>query len=213
MSGETNTSFRYEQRVSEDHWLAVREGGAQFAGGGTVFETLRRLASKLEDIGVPYTVAGGMALNFHGFVRFTDDLDLVVTRDGLTTIQSKLSGLGYLPVFAGSKNLRDTKTGVRIEFLISGEFPGDGKPKPVAFPDPVDTSIEIDGISILQLPRLIELKLASGMSLEHRMRDLADVIDLVSALKLTTDIADQLDPSVREKYLELWKAAQSAREP
>ena len=52
-------------------------------------------------------------------------------------------GLGYIPPFTGSKNLRDTEHGVRIEFLIAGEFPGDGKPKPVAFPDPAEAGVEI----------------------------------------------------------------------
>ena len=54
----------------------------------------------------------------------------------LSAIHAKLEGLGYVPPFSGSKNLRDTEHGVRIEFLIAGEFPGDGKPKPVAFPEP-----------------------------------------------------------------------------
>ena len=61
--------------------------------------------------------------------------------------------------FSTSKNLRDTLNGVKIEFLITGEFPGDGKPKPVAFPSPQDVFEIRDGIKVLQLPRLIELKL------------------------------------------------------
>ena len=72
----------------------------------------------------------------HGYRRFTEDVDLLVTREGLKEIHRKLEGLGYLPPFQGSKNLRDTEHGVKIEFLVTGEFPGDGKPKPVAFPAP-----------------------------------------------------------------------------
>ena len=60
----------------------------------------------------------------------------LVTREGLKAIHAHLEGLGYVPPFSGSKNLRDTEHGVRIEFLIAGEFPGDGKPKPVAFLSP-----------------------------------------------------------------------------
>ena len=63
------------------------------------------------------------------------DVDILVTREGLSVIHAKLDGLGYVPPFSGSKNLRDAEHGVRIEFLIAGEFPGDGKPKPVAFPN------------------------------------------------------------------------------
>jgi len=37
---------------------------------------------------------------------------------------------------------------VRIEFLVSGQYPGDGKPKPVAFPDPADVAVKIDWDSV-----------------------------------------------------------------
>jgi hypothetical protein len=82
----------------------------------------------------------------------------------LKTIHGELEGLGYVPPFTGSKKLRDTEHGVRIKFLIAGEFPGDGKPKPVAFPDPAEAGVEIGGIRYLSLPALVELKLASDMT-------------------------------------------------
>lgn len=33
-----------------------------------------------------------------------------------------------VPPFAGSMRLRDTATGVKVEFLTTGDYPGDGKP-------------------------------------------------------------------------------------
>ena len=75
--------------------------------------------------------------------------------------------------------LRDTESGVRVEFLVTGQFPGDGKPKPVAFPDPARVAFEKDGVKYLSLPALIELKLASGMTNPVRLKDLADVMELV----------------------------------
>ena len=76
-----------------------------------------------------------MALNAHGFRRLTVDVDILVTREASRPSTRNSKASGYVPPFTGSKNLRDTEHGVRIEFLIAGEFPGDGKPKPVAFPD------------------------------------------------------------------------------
>jgi hypothetical protein len=87
-----------------------------------------------------------------------------------------------------------------------GEFPGDGKPKPISFPNPADASIEIDGIRIVTLEKLIELKLASGITAPHRLRDLADVLELIRIRKLKADFGERLDPYVRAKYLELWDA-------
>jgi hypothetical protein len=116
-----------------------------------------------------------------------------------------LEGLGYVPPFRGSKNLRDAASGVRIEFLVTGDFPGDGKPKPVAFPNPGEARTELNGLYFLSLPMLIQLKLASGMTNPRRGRDLADVEDLIAVLKLPREFADQLHPFVQEKYRELWK--------
>jgi hypothetical protein len=64
-------------------------------------------------------------------------------------------------------------------------------------------------VALLPLPKLIELKLASGMSAPHRLKDLADVLELVRALGLSRDLAEGLDPSVRSKHDELWQAAQT----
>jgi hypothetical protein len=111
--------------------------------------------------------------------------------------------LGYVRPFSQSKNLRDTESGVRIEFLIAGQFPGDGKPKPVAFPDPENVWVEINGMRVLNIPTLIQLKLASGMSNVHRLKDLADVQEFAKHVELPTDLANQLDPYVREKFVEL----------
>ncbi len=188
----------------------MSEGDRHFGREGQVFETMRRIARRLDGLGVSYAVAGGMSLDAHGFRRLTVDVDILVTRAGLGIIHEKLEGLGYVPPFTGSKNLRDTESGVRIEFLVAGEFPGDGKPKPVAFPDPAEVGIEIDGVRFLSLPALVELKLASGMTNLGRLKDLGDVIELIKASGLPSNFADQLNPYVRDKYLELWQAVRDA---
>lgn len=98
----------------------------------------------------------------HGLRRFTEDVDLLVTAESLKLIHQQIEGLGYLPTIVGSKNLRDTDTGVQIEFLVSGEYPGDGSPKPVSFPDPMTVAIDKNGIQCVNLQTLVELKIASG---------------------------------------------------
>jgi hypothetical protein len=65
-------------------------------------------------------------------------------------------------------------------------------------------------VSLVPLNVLIDLKLASGISAPHRLRDLADVLELIRIRKLGEDFADALDPSVRAKYLELCAAAKHA---
>lgn len=197
----------FEVRVTQDSRWALSEASKFLEGGGAVKETLRKIAKRLGELGIPYAVVGGMALSAHGFLRVTVDVDILVTSESLKEIHQNLDGLGYLPPFTHSKNLRDTETGVKIEFLVTGGFPGDGMPKPVAFPDPAAVAFEKDGIQYVNLPTLLELKLASGMSSSERLKDLADSQELIKVLNLPQRFVDQLNPYVREKYLELWRGA------
>jgi putative nucleotidyltransferase-like protein len=178
-----------------------------FMGKGQLNNTLARLSSDLEDHGIDYMVIGAVALLAHGYPRFSEDIDLVMTAEGLEKFHAELIGLGYAPAFPGAKKrLRSTIDGVSIEVMTTGEYPGDGKPKPVSMPDPVSASTEIDGIRFVTFEKLIELKLASGISAPHRLKDLADVQELIKIKQLDADFANKLDPYVRAKYLELQDA-------
>ncbi len=196
----------YERRLDADGRWALSEGSRYFEGTSDVHATLHRICSRLNELGIPYAVVGGMALFKHGYRRFTEDVDILVSRENLKRIHGELSGLGYLPLFEGSKNLRDTHSGVRIEFLLTGDYPGDGKEKPIAFPDPSGVVESQDDIRFLNLPTVVELKLASGTTGSDRMKDLADVQELIKLLSLPADFADRLNPYVQSKYHELWGA-------
>jgi len=187
------------------------EGLRYFMGEGTINKTLARLANDLERRGIDYMVIGAIALLAHGYPRFTEDIDLVMTSDGLQKFHDELVGLGYTPAFSGAKKrLRSTTDNVPIEVMTTGEFPGDGKPKPVSMPRPAEASVEIDGIRFVTLEKLIELKLASGISASDRLKDLADVQELIKIKRLDTDFALKLNPYVRAKYLELEEAVRNS---
>jgi len=207
-----------EQRVGYEHLLRqggepmLREASAYFAGKGRLQAALRRLTQRLNAEKIPYALLGGLALAEHGYPRLTEDIDVLLTSSGLERFRQQLVGRGYRPAFSGAeKTFRDTETRVRIEIVTAGEYPGDGLPKPVAFPDPAvpGVTVEIEGIRVVALEKLIELKLASGMSAPHRLRDLADVQDLIVRLKLPLTLADRLDPSVQVAYQDLWEKAQT----
>src|SRR3984893_17736986 len=104
----------YETLLNQNFDWALREGSMHFEKESAVHKTLRKITRRLEEMGIPYAVAGGMALFAHGYRRFTEDVDILVTPEGLKEIHRQLEGLGYLPPFAGSKNLRDAEQGVRI---------------------------------------------------------------------------------------------------
>jgi hypothetical protein len=57
------------------------------------------IASALRDAGVRYLVAGGVAVNAHGYLRLTYDVDLVIqlAPENIQLAFSALAGLGYRP--------------------------------------------------------------------------------------------------------------------
>jgi hypothetical protein len=173
-----------------------------------VHQALRKITRLLEESNIPYALVGALALGEYGYHRVTVDIDLLLTPEGLATFKERHLGRGYVDKFPGSKGMRDTEHGVPIDVVLAGEYPGDGKPKPVRFPDPAEVAVPGEHLALLPLSRFVELKLASGMSAPHRLRDLADVLELVRATRLGDDLAHSLDASVRAKYLELWRAAQ-----
>lgn len=212
MSTNVFTGETYEEYLSRDWEVAMREGSDFFGGQAKVHEALLKITRRIEELGVSYAVVGGMALVRHGYRRFTEDVDILVERSSLAIIHEQLAGRGYLPPFTGSKNLRDCELGVKIEFLITGDYPGDGKPKPVAFPNPAEVCEKLGPIQFLRLSALVELKLASGVSSPHRLKDLADVQELIQIQSLPLQLGEQLNPYVREKYVELWTACQGSRD-
>jgi hypothetical protein len=189
------------------------EARRYFMGKGRLNKTLARLTRELEEHGIQYAVIGAGALLAHGYPRLTEDIDLMMTSEALEKFHSELIGLGYVPAFPGAKKkIRSTVDGVSIEVMTTGEYPGDGKPKPVSMPDPVTASTEIDGIKYVTLEKLIELKLASGISAPHRLKDLADVQELIKIKNLDADFANKLDPYVRAKFIELQEAVSNSQE-
>jgi len=171
-------------------------------GGGCVRRTIGCRVG-FDDLGVAHALVGGYAVFLHGLRRFTEDIDLLVTQKGLNAVREELLGRGYATVAGNGMSIRDAESRVRIDFVVAGAFPGDGKVKPVAFPDP-DTAVEEhEGLRVIDLRTLIELKLASGMTAPGRLQDLADVQRLISIHNIEESFAGTLAPYVREKFLEL----------
>lgn len=192
---------------------AYQEGLRFFMGEGALNQTIQRVKQDLERVGIDYNVIGALALNQYGYRRFTEDIDLLMTKEGLDQFHALLVGLGYRPAFEGAtRKFRTAQENVSVEIVTTGEYPGDGLPKPVRFPDPKEAFVVIEGVKTITLEKLIELKIASGMTAPHRLKDLADVQELIKIKNLGEDFAEKLDPYVREKFLDLQRAVVKAKE-
>jgi len=200
------------QQILESPSATYDEGLRFFKGEGLMNQTLKQLARDLESRGIGYAVIGAVALNQHGYRRFTSDIDLLLSKEGLARFNAELVGRGYRPAFPGAtRKFRATEENVPIEIITSGEFPGDGKPKAIVFPEPSSVSVDIGGVQTVRLETLVELKLASGMTGLGRRKDLADVQELIRVVHLDAAFGERLDESVRPMYLELWSELEAGR--
>jgi hypothetical protein len=84
-----------------------------------------------------------------------------------------------------------------VDFLVTGHFPGSGRPGPISYPDPADVSQTIDKIQVVNLPNLVQLKLAA-----RRYQDFADVVNLIRFNQLDEAYLEKLHSSVRGDFIE-----------
>lgn len=80
---------------------AHAEGIRFLRGGGFVSDALKELADALESRGIAYTVIGAAALNQHGYRRYTEDIDILLSPDGLERFHAELVGQGLSADYAG----------------------------------------------------------------------------------------------------------------
>jgi hypothetical protein len=189
LTGTGNRPFSFWQRLKEIDMF--------FQGKDPVHQTMRRVVKRLEKANIPYAVVGGMAVNAHHHRRTTDDVDILLTPEGFAAFRSLIVPGNYENLPGRARRFVDRKNEVRLDILVTGLFPGSGKPGPFAYPDPAQVSEPIGKIRVVDLITLVQLKLAA-----RRHQDFADVVNLISANNLDEAFAERLDPSVRRDYIE-----------
>jgi hypothetical protein len=173
-----------------------------------VAAALDDIRRRFADLGIPFAVVGALAMRQHGYVRFTEDIDIVTTPAGLKTIHDELVGRGLVPRATGlKKKLRHTEYKVNIDVIQAGEHAGDAS-SPVVYPDPTTADFEAAsaGVRYATLPALIRFKLASGIW-GKRPRNLADVQELVKSNKLSEEWSSQLPEKLRAKFIAIVRAS------
>ncbi len=168
----------------------------------SLWDTAAQCHRLLTEAKIAYSVCGGVAVCLHGYQRNTVDLDLVVRSEDSDRVREALVNAG-LTWDSHAKEFR-TEAGVAVQFLISGESAGRGQE--VKVPEPMgDDNVEvIEGLTVLRLSRLVEMKLASGSANVRRThRDFADVVELIVIRNLDGSFARFLHKSLRKTFREL----------
>jgi len=175
----------------------------------SVLESLRR---RLTAEGIPFVVIGALALRYYGYVRHTEDIDILTTRAGLDRIHATLVGRGLASRGPGlRKSLVETEHQVNIDVVTAGEHAGSSE-SPVEYPQPDSTAfVDVAGLRLPTLEALVEFKIASGVW-GHRAQDLADVQRLIRINRLTETFADRIASTLREKFLDLLRESRLERD-
>jgi len=148
------------------------------------------LVAALENAGVRYLVAGGLAVNAHGYVRFTHDIDLVIqlTPSNIVPAFAALASLGYRPMVPVTErefaNEAQRLRWIREKGMMVLNFQSDlhrETPIDVFVTEPFDVDAEYDaakprqlapGLSVrfVSIPTLIAMK-----QVANRPRDVDDI--------------------------------------
>jgi hypothetical protein len=168
-----------------------------FEARGEVHQTMKRLVARLKRARIPYVIVGGMAVNAYRYERMTKDVDVLLTPKGFDQFKVRFVPKFYQPAMGMGRRFIDRKSQRSVDILLTGLFPGTGKPGPIAFPDPQEVAQEYRSVQYINLVNLIQLKLAA-----RRHRDFADVVELIRFNHLDETFRGQLHASVRRDFLE-----------
>lgn len=174
----------------------------------TLWETAALCNRVLSEAGIAYSVCGGVAVCLHGYQRNTVDLDLVIRSEDSARIREVLQGAG-LTWHQDAAEFR-TDGGIAVQFLISGQSAGRGFEVKIPAPTGADNVESIEGLTVLRLSRLIEIKLACGSAhLRRTHKDFADVVELILIRKLDGTFARLLHKSLRKTFRDLVRRVQT----
>lgn len=168
-----------------------------FEGRGKEHKTMRRLVQNLDKAGISYAIVGGMAVNAHGHERTTKDVDILLTADGFNAFRRRFVPKSYDAVEGHPRRFFDRRNRCMFDILVTGLYPGSGKPGPISYPDPGQVCEIVQEQRVVNLPTLLQLKLAA-----RRHQDFGDVVNLIRVHDLDEKFLKKLHPSVHRDFIE-----------
>ncbi len=171
-------------------------------GNESLWDVATQCHAILDHEGIQHAIVGGVAVCLHGYQRNTIDLDLLIAPRMATQVRAALELAGF--VWSPAEAEFRSPSGIPVQFLTAGDRAGDGSE--LRLPDPADAStvVQIEGLPVLSLAKLIESKIACGEgSLRRTHKDFADVVELIAIHKLDGSYVRNLHKSVRKTFRQL----------
>ncbi len=173
---------------------------------GPVWETARATARALRGVRVPFCIVGGLAVYEHGYRRSTEDVDVLIEAKEQSPVRRAMNAAGLTWNTSRREFVGPGDTAVHV--LFAGERIASSDVR-IRKPSPENVSV-IDGLPVIRLAPLIEMKLAVGLSVIRRThRDLSDVVELIARNRLTKAFASKLHRSLRREFRRLVEVARS----
>lgn len=167
-----------------------------------LFEVLRRAAALLDEAGIRYQLAGGLAVYMHVdridhmHARLTRDIDICIDRPDVTKISEFVDKHGFQFRHADGIDMlldRDRPNSrSAVRFVFAGE-----KVRPTyltAVPE-IGQPERIDNICVAPIPDILLMKLTS-----HRFKDMTHVRDMLDVGLITPEMEAALPPALRERF-------------
>ncbi len=177
-------------------------------GNESLWEIAVRCHELFQEAEIPHSICGGVAVCLQGYQRNTTHVDIIVEAEDSARIKQLLNDAAY--EWDDVVNEFRSPSGIAVQFLISGSQAG--KESEVTIPEPTgELNIELlEGLSVVRLSRLIEMKIACGIgSLRRTHKDFADVVELIAIRKLDSSFARFLHKSLRKTFKDLVHSAHS----
>lgn len=179
-------------------------------GNESLWDVAAHCHEVLSQANFAHSIRGGVAVCLHGYQRNTTDVDLIIRPADGNEVRDLLETVGYRWDIERKELV--SLHGVAIQFLFSGDKAGKGSE--VAISDPAgELNVEvIEGLSVVRLSRLIEMKIACGMAnLRRTHKDFADVVELIAVRNLDGSFARFLHKSLRSTFRDLVRNANADR--
>jgi hypothetical protein len=190
---------------------AGKKNKRQKSRGNNYADALQALRNLAEDENIPIAVIGGVAAVYHGYERFTEDMDIVVSAQDFDRIVKVCYKYGFDIVSYNPTGMHVLSYGgFKIEVLEEGMFASDVN-NPKAMPSPAELGVT-HGLQFVPLEKWVRLKLSGD-----RAKDNADIVEVLKKKSLeehqdTEDYLMNFNPGYAERFRQLAKDAEKEKQ-
>ena len=157
-------------------------------------KSMNQIYKILKSYNIKFIFLGGATLPFYGYLRTTEDIDILVSKSDKSKFES-LIGKYLKRAFSGASRTfiwNDPRT--KMDVLYSGD-----EKQSLEYEEPKKIGYKKEGLPFITLENLIKYKLAA-----NRYIDKNDIEKLIIKNNLQVTFADDFRKDLKLKYKKIW---------